>query len=676
MRIRSYLAVLVSICLLGAYALEQVIAYQFNHVQTLADKYNQSMLWAKDLERIENSAAQFLVSTDLVVASGNTYLIYGSKNMGYYLSNELAEVLTKDYFKQFETEIKRSVTNIKKIDKYLDIIGDIPPDQLENRLSTLLDEYDPISLSLSQDVQFLLEETNTLILKDAKYLESEKHFMTTVGWIGRGVFFFFIIILWWWANRKICKPLNGLIASSHKALSGGNFQAAKNAPTEIMELSNDFKFLTHTLSHQASHDPLTELNNRRAFERELNDIIKDKEHRYYLCFIDLDYFKTINDTCGHAAGDEILVSVARILKDNVRSYDTVARLGGDEFAILIKDCSLDKALKIANQIKEDINTLSYECENETFHLSASIGVAPKTQESTTTDLLHAADVACSLAKSSGRNAVHLFDSDHKVIDEKPEDMQSVHQIKNAITNGAFVLYKQDITPLKHPNTGKYFEVFVRMLDNQSNIINPASFLPIAERYQLSSQIDLWVINTVYDYFAENNEQLNDIDTISINLSGLSLTDSKLESCIMNKLTKSKVIAEKLCFEIPESAVICNTNRALQFIDAIKSLGCKFAIDNAGNTDSSYDYIKELPTNIIKIDGAYIKNMLSNPVDYTTVKSICEIAKTTNQKVVAGFVENHNIVDALTKLNIDYAQGYYFDKPEPLDKSVAASHYII
>ncbi|WP_426359005.1 putative bifunctional diguanylate cyclase/phosphodiesterase [Pseudocolwellia sp. HL-MZ19] len=665
MRIRSYLAILVITGLLGAYALEQVIAYHFTHVQALADKYNKSMLLAKDLERIENSAAQFLVSTDLVVASGNTYLIYGSKNMGYYLSNELTEISVDSYFKKFDTQIQRSIINIKKIDKYLDIIGDIPPNELETRLGHLLDEYDPISLTLSQDIQFLLEETNNLIIQDATELKQEKLFMNTVVWVGRGVFFLFVILLWSWANRKICKPINGLIVSSHKALAGGSFKAVKNAPTEIMELSNDFKFLTHTLSHQASHDPLTELNNRRAFERELNNIIEDNEHRYFLCFIDLDYFKTINDSCGHAAGDEILINVSRILKDNVRSYDTVARLGGDEFAILIKHCEEAKALKIANQIKADINQLTYQCETETFKLSASIGVAPKTPKSTTTDLLHAADVACSLAKSSGRNTVHLFDINDVDVSEQQQDMQSVHQINNAIANGSFVLYKQDIVPLQQQNTGKYFEILVRMLDSQGGIVSPASFFPIAERYKLSSKIDLWVINAVYDYFVEHSDQVKDIATISINLSGHSLTDNELESFIINKFTHSKLPADKFCFEITETAAITNTKRARLFMDNIKALGCRFALDDFGSGHSSYAYIKELPTDIIKIDGAFITNMVDNPLDYTTVKSICEIAKAAGQEIVAEFVEEENVVEALTQLGVDYAQGYYFDKPEPL-----------
>lgn len=665
MRIRNYLALLVFACLLGAYTLEQVLSYHFEHVQKLAEKYNKSLLWAKDLERIENSAAQFLVSADLVVASGNTYLIYGAKNMGYYLNNELTTISTEKHFKKFSTEINRSLKNVDIINGYLDIISNIPLDQLETRLSTLLDEYDPISLTLSQDIQFLLQETNTLITQEALYLEEEKRIMNNVRLIARGIFFLLIILLWWWANSKICKPLNGLIYSSHRALAGDDFKATNNAPTEIIELSNDFKHLTQTLFHQASHDPLTELQNRRAFERNLNEIINDKAHNYFLCFIDLDYFKTINDTCGHAAGDEILVRVARILKSNVRAYDTVARLGGDEFAILIKNCGVEKTMQIANVIKENINDLSYHWEGETFKLSASIGIAPKITESTTTDLLHSADVACSLAKNSGRNTIHLFDMSHQNSSDKRQDMVPVQQIHNAIDNNLFILFKQDILPLQQQATGKYFEIFLRMKNAQGELVNPASFFPIAERYQLSSQIDRWVVNAVCEHFVQHHQQLVNIDTIAINLSGHSLIDTDLELFISEKLTNNPSLAEKICFEIPQTTAMENVQKTCLFIESIKTLGCKFASDSFGKGHSSHTSLTELPTNTIKIDGSLIKNMMENPLDYSAIKAICAVAKTTNQQVIAKHIEDKKVVDALTKLGVDYGQGFYFAKPEPL-----------
>ncbi|WP_077339981.1 putative bifunctional diguanylate cyclase/phosphodiesterase [Pseudocolwellia agarivorans] len=665
MRIRSYLALLVFSCLLGAYTLEQVLGYYFDHVQTLAEKYSKSLLWAKDLERIENSAAQFLVSTDLVVASGNTYLIYGAKNMGYYLSNELAAISTENHFKRFATEIKRSLVNVDKINDYLDIVGSIPLDQLETRLSTLLEEYDPISLTLSEDIQLLLQETNALITQEALNLETEKRFMKKIRWIARAIFFLLIVALWWWANRKICKPLNGLIYSSHRALAGDDFKATSNAPTEIIELSNDFKHLTQTLFHQASHDPLTELQNRRAFERNLNEIITDKEHNYFLCFVDLDYFKTINDTCGHAAGDEILVSVARILKSNVRAYDTVARLGGDEFAILIKNCSVEKTLQLTNTIKEHINTLTYHWEGETFKLSASIGVAPKITGSTTTDLLHSADVACSLAKNAGRNKVHLFDISQESSQEKRQVMLPVHQINNALENNLFVLFKQEITPLQNKTVGKHIEILLRMKDAQGELVKPASFFPIAARYQLCSQIDLWVVNAVCEHFMEQHEQLKCIDTIAINVSGHALIDNELALFISKKLSNNLHLAEKICFEISQASAIENLQKTCLFINNLKALGCKFALDRFVKAHTSDSYLEELSTDKIKIDGSLIRNMMENPLDYSSVKAICAMATATNQQVIATHIEDKKVVDALTKLGVDYGQGYYFAKPEPL-----------
>lgn len=665
MRIRSYLAILIFACLMGAYALEQVLAYHFNHVQALANKHNKTLLWVKDIQRIESTASQFLISSDLVVGSGNTYLIFGTKNMGEYLADEISTFSLDNQFQRLTPSINDLLANVNQINDLLYGIADVTPNGLELYLSKLLEQYDPISLQLSKHVQYLTQETNKIVRQQKLELEKNKSHMQTTALLARLTFFILIIMLWWWANRKICKPLNQLIYSSHRALAGEDFKATTNAPTEIIELSNDFKHLTQTLFHQASHDPLTELQNRRAFERNLNDIINDKKQNYFLCFIDLDYFKTINDTCGHAAGDEILVGVARILKNNVRSHDIVARLGGDEFAILINDCPVEKAVKIANNIKDNICNLTYHWEGETFQLSASIGVAPKITESTTTDLLNSADVACSLAKNAGRNAVHLFDISNENPTEKRQDMLSVHQVNNAISNNLFVLYQQTIVPLQNKTTKNSIEILLRMKNTHGELIGPAAFFPIAERYQLSSKIDRWVINAVYEHFKSNPKQLDELDTVAINLSSHSLTDNDLENFITTKLLSNHLPPKKICFEITETAAITNIKRARLFMDNIKSLGCSFALDDFGSGHSSYAYVKELPTNKIKIDGSFISNMLDNPIDYTAVKSICEIAQTANQEVIAEFVESKRLVDALTRLGVDYGQGYYFSKPEPL-----------
>lgn len=665
MRIRSYLALLVCACLLGAYVLEQVLAYRFNSVQTLAEEHSESLLWQKDLQRVENTASQFLISSDLVIGSGNTYLIFGAKNMGDHLLDELSQMQTSNRFPKLTDKIHGALTFVRSINGILDIIADLPAKGLQTSLSQLLGKYDPVSLELSRNIQFLTQETSVIVHNEARFLREEKHRMEQVSWITRIGFLLLIIALWWWANSRICKPLNSLIYSSHRALSGHDFEATNKAPTEIVELSNDFKHLTETLFHQASHDPLTELKNRRAFERNLSEIINDKNHNYFLCFIDLDYFKTINDTCGHAAGDEILVSVARILKSNVRDKDLVARLGGDEFAILISDCPFDKALQVANNIRNNIRALTYHWEGEVFHLSASIGVAPKTNEDTTTDLLNSADVACGLAKNAGRNTVHLYDISNGQGEKKRQDILSVHQINNALDNNQFILYRQDITPLQHPISGQYFEVLLRMKSPDGQIISPASFLPIAERYRLTSKIDTWVINALFEHFNSRKDQLNNIQTISINLSGHSMNDGELERFIIETIENGCIPAHKLCFEITETVAITNIKRARQFMDNIKNLGCRFALDDFGSGHSSYAYIKELPTEIIKIDGSFITSMMDNPLDFTAVKSICDMAISSNQEVIAEFVEDKKTMQALKKLGVDYGQGYYFCQPSEL-----------
>jgi len=549
MRIKSYLAMLVFACLLGAYALEQVLSHYFNHVQTLADKHSESRLWAKDLERIEISTSQFLVSSDLVIGSGNSYLIFGTKNIGNYLTTELSNLYTQNHFQDLNHKIENSILNINRIKTILNKVGKTSPNKLEQTLSDLLSKYDPVSLALSQDIQFLTEKTNNIIEEETLFLEKEKRFMAKVGWFARGTFFLIIVVLWWWANRRICKPLNELISSSRRTLAGDDFKATYDAPTEIIELSNDFKQLTLSLFHQASHDPLTGLQNRRAFERSLTDVIADEDIHHFLCFIDLDYFKTINDTCGHSAGDEVLISVARILKESVRYKDIVARLGGDEFAILIKECPIGKAIEIANNIKNNIHELSYSSEERTYQLSASIGLAPKMLGSTTTDLLHSADVACGFAKSAGRNTVRLFDISHDDSAEKRHDILSVHQINNAISNNLFILYKQDIVALQQEDSGKHFEILLRMKNSHGKIVKPASFLPTAERYHLTSKIDCWVINAVSEHFLEHKSQLVGIDKITINLSEHSLTDNKLEKFIIEKLSNGHLPSEKYALRL-------------------------------------------------------------------------------------------------------------------------------
>ncbi|MEH6595364.1 MAG: EAL domain-containing protein [Colwellia polaris] len=665
MRIRSYLALLVCACLLGAYALEQVLTQYFVHVQTMADKYNKNLLWAKDLERIEISTSQFLVSSDLVVGSGNTYLIFGAKNIGDYLTSELSTLHAQHHFPSLNDKISHTITQTTTINSILDAVGQIPPSALKTDLRNLLDEYDPVSLRLSNNIMFLTKEVKNIISQQGLALEQEKQFQAQVVWLSRTVFFLFIIVLWWWANRRICRPLDQLINSSHKALAGEGFNPTINAPTEIIKLSNDFKDITESLFYQASHDPLTELQNRRAFERCLTEALPDNKANYFLCFIDLDYFKTINDSCGHAAGDDILIKVANILKNNIRYKDTVARLGGDEFAILLKDLNVEKAMSIANKVKSQIHRLSYTLENEVFYLSASIGIAQKTTQTTISELLHCADVACAAAKNAGRNIVKIYDINFVLEQTDTPDTISVHQINQALENDLFLLFKQEIMPLKSMNSGKYFEVLLMMKNAAGKIVQHTHFTAIADRYQLSIDIDRWLINKTYQYFTSNYAELTTVKTIAIKLSSQALLNEDFEGFIVQLLKNGAIPADKFCFEVQESDAIAHLKRARIFMTNLRASGCEFALNEVGKGHYSCVYMNEFPVNIIKISSALIKKLPNNNKAYNTVTSICANATLANQRVVAKSVDDENMVNLLNELGVDFVQGNYSAYPEEL-----------
>lgn len=665
MRIRSYLALLVLSCLIGAYTLEQVLGQYFIYVQEMVEKHNKNQLWAKDLERIEASTSQFLVSSDLVVGSGNTYLIFGAQNMGDYLTTELSVLKVENSFADLNQSIDSAIAQTNKIKAILDVVGNIPAKKLKLTLGDLLAQYDPVSLLLSQNIMFLVKATNSKVVQEALHIQHEKRIIANVAWLARAIFFILIIALWWWANKKICSPLNELIYSSHRALAGEGFRATTKAPAEIIELSNDFKHITEILFHQASHDPLTELQNRRAFERCLNEIMPDNSVNYFLCFIDLDYFKTINDTCGHAAGDDILTQVARALKENIRYKDTVCRLGGDEFAVLIADCSTEKALEITNTFKKEIQNITYYRDNESFKLSASIGIAPKMENYTISDFLHSADVACASAKTAGRNTVRIFDITSVEPPKSAINMVSVHQINQAVDDDLFILFKQNITALAQPKHGQYIEILLRMKNAHGGFITPENFLPTAERYKLSSEIDRWVITNVYQYFCHNIAKLAHIDIIAINLSSQALLDHDFELFIVDLLQSGVIPAHKICFEINETDAITHIKPIRSLIKNLSALGCEFALDDVGAGQYSYAYMKEFANHKIKISGTLINQIQENKQSYNTVYSICENAKSAHQQVIAKSVEDANLVAILERLGVDYIQGFYTSYPEQL-----------
>lgn len=424
------------------------------------------------------------------------------------------------------------------------------------------------------------------------------------------------------------------------------------------------------LDYQAKHDALTGLSNRPAFEGHLKKMIgginrNGSEHT--LCYIDLDRFKIVNDTCGHLAGDQLLQKISSIILNMVRkNRDTLARFGGDEFALLLADCPINKATRIANEICKEIQEYSFTYDHKTFVIGASIGVVPINEKiANVNDALRMANNASYVAKEKGRNRVHIYHADDHEIVRRSSEMHVVSTINHALEKDGFSLFYQDIKSLSNDSLGKHIEILIRMKD-ASGWIAPGLFLPAAERYNIAPKIDRWVVSSLMSWLSENQDCLKKIEMCSINLSGLSFSDENFSDFVKNKITTNSIPAQKICFEITETAAISNLQDAADFIQTMRTFGCSFALDDFGSGMSSYAYLKALPVDYLKIDGMFVKDIMIDPIDKAMVKSINEIGHVFGLKTIAEFAETNEIIDELHNLGVDFAQGYAISKPVPID----------
>lgn len=427
--------------------------------------------------------------------------------------------------------------------------------------------------------------------------------------------------------------------------------------------------LAERICYQASHDPLTGLINRREFEWAVDAALTDARQQgrtHCVCYLDLDQFKVINDTCGHVAGDELLRQLAEGLPGLLGQNDTCARLGGDEFGILLEDCGAEKALAVAEKIRAFARDTRFVWGDQVFGVGASIGVVEVSPEyGSVGAILSAADIACYAAKELGRDQVHIYQGADSEPGKRHSEIQLVSRITRALEEDRLVLYYQDIRALGDAAREERFgEVLVRMLDESGELVSPALFLPAAERFNLMSSIDLWVLERTFAWLAEqagNGER----SLLSINLSGQSLGNTHFCDDVLALFERYPVPGERICFEITETAAIGNFAAASRFISRLRARGCRFALDDFGSGLSSFSYLKHLHVDFLKIDGSFVRDIADEPINREMVKSIHQLGRVLGICTIAEFVENDAILQHLVDMGIDYAQGYGIEPPRPL-----------
>ncbi|HHJ15460.1 MAG TPA: GGDEF domain-containing response regulator [Gammaproteobacteria bacterium] len=437
--------------------------------------------------------------------------------------------------------------------------------------------------------------------------------------------------------------------------------------------------MAHQMNWQATHDTLTGLANRDEFADRLANLLAgvagNSQREHALLYLDLDQFKVVNDTCGHAAGDELLKQLSRTLRSHVPASASLARLGGDEFGVLLENVDLAQAREAANRLLEAIGNFTFQWEDRRFDVGVSIGVVPIQRDTKSASfVLSAADVACYVAKDSGRNRVHVYEDSDIDLGERHSEMHWVSRIKEALEDNRFVLFRQAITPLQDDEVTPHYELLIRLLDKDGRIVPPGAFIPAAERYNLMNAVDRWVIDAAFSHLSVAQQQ-GDTGIYSLNLSGNSLNDEDLPNYIQQKISQYKIRTGQLCFEITETAAVFNLDKASHMIHSLKQLGCRFSLDDFGSGLSSFSYLKNLPVDFLKIDGSFVKDMNTNPMNRAIVEAIHQVGHALSIRTIAEFVENQDIVNLLRDIGVDFAQGYHFSKPEPLadDENVVPIH---
>ncbi|MGB5210361.1 MAG: EAL domain-containing protein [Gammaproteobacteria bacterium] len=433
---------------------------------------------------------------------------------------------------------------------------------------------------------------------------------------------------------------------------------------------SEIRGLTRQMSYQASHDPLTGLVNRREFERRLEEVVggaRAGSTTHVLCYLDLDRFKAVNDTCGHMAGDNMLREVAGQIREQVRDSDIVARIGGDEFGMLLTGCPLEKARQISDDVVAAIRDYRFVWRDRIFNIGVSVGLVEISHESgSLEELMSAADSACYVAKQKGRGRVHVYSARDEAVARQRGEILWLQRLQRALKEDRFELFLQPIVSVGgRVHTGPACEVLLRMRDEAGEIIAPGDFMEAAERYHLMPNVDRWVLQTAFSAIGSGALRLPDQRSCTINLSGQTLGDPQFLDFVVQCLDYSGVTPEQICFEVREAAVTSNLTHAARFIAVLHGMGCKFALDNFGSGIGSFANLKNLSMDYLKIDGAIIRGLGTDDVSHAMVSAMIKLAGTLKIRVVAEHVETDTVFSTVRDMGVDFIQGYAVGRPEAL-----------
>jgi diguanylate cyclase (GGDEF)-like protein/PAS domain S-box-containing protein len=479
------------------------------------------------------------------------------------------------------------------------------------------------------------------------------------------------------ASRHVIEPAEGSLL----ILDDGAELAVRESAAPIIAENGDLvgavlvftnvtqlRSLQRRMEHLATHDPLTGLINRREFEARLADAIADAANslrQHILCYLDLDEFKVVNDTCGHGAGDELLRQLTSVLSAVIPKDNTLARLGGDEFGMLFMNCDPEEATQFAQTAIDAVRQYRFQWEGQIFEIAASIGIVPIVGgNGNLAELLSAADSACYVAKDRGRNQIHVTRVDDSAVRVRHTEMRWVERINRALHENRFRLFKQPIRPLQNEEGPHFHELLLRLVDVEGRVVAPSQFITAAERYRMMPVIDLWVVGAALNMIGTSDLRDDISAAFTINLSGQSFGNTELKMLILEQLDKLQIPPRRVMFEITETAAISNLNHALEFMNALRERGCRFILDDFGSGLSSFRYLKSLDVEFLKIDGELVREIANDPIQREMVAAIHRIGESMGIQTIGEWVENSEIERALADIGVDYAQGWGVGRPEP------------